>query len=158
MATRQPPMNQRMVQFAHLLASGKTHAEAYDLSHPSKTRRTVKTAREKGSRLAADTRVQDMIAKLQEKATQATLFTLQMHLANLHDISLKALAARDFNAAARAEEARGKAAGFYVQRLEHTGKDGGPIETKQTRDLTDEELAAALLAHGIEPRKAGITH
>jgi phage terminase small subunit len=151
-------MTHRMVSFAHLVVGGKTQGEAYDIAYPTKARRSAKTTHEKASRLAADPRVQDLIAKLQEKATQATLFTLHDHLKNLHDISLKALAARDFNAASRAEEARGKAAGFYVQRMEHTGKDGGPIETKQTRDLTDEELAAALLAHGIEPRKAGVTH
>lgn len=35
--------------------------------------------------------------------------------------------------------------GFIIEKHEHTGKDGGPIETKQTIDLsklTDDELAA----------------
>ena len=35
-------------------------------------------------------------------------------------------------------------------RTELTGKNGGPIETKTERDLTDEELAAELARHGIQ--------
>ena len=34
---------------------------------------------------------------------------------------------------------------------EITGKDGGPITTKAERDLTDEELAAELAKHGLQP-------
>jgi hypothetical protein len=144
-------MTQRMVAFAHAVASGKTQADAYRMTY-SLRKMTNKTLHEKASRLAADTRVADLISKLQEKAAQATLFTLQDHLRNLHDISLKALNAKDFNAAARAEEARGKAAGFYVQRLEHTGAGGGPIETRQTRDLTNDELREELARYGLESR------
>lgn len=36
-------------------------------------------------------------------------------------------------------------------RTEVTGKDGGPIQTKTERDLTDEELAAELARHGLKP-------
>lgn len=158
MTTRQIPMNHRMVAFAHAVVAGKTQSEAYAEAYPSKTRRTPKTLAEKASRLANDPRVQDMMAKLREKASQSTMFSLKDHLKNLHDISLKALAAKNFNGAARAEIARGQAAGFYVQKHEHTGKDGGPIETKQTRDLTEDELNAALIANGLEPRIPRSTH
>ena len=156
-------MNQRMIAFAHAVASGKTQTEAYRIAAPNAAKWKDSTVWAKASRLASDPRVEDLIAKLREKAAQATIFTLHDHLKNLHDISIKALAAKDFNAAARAEEARGRAAGFYVQRLEHTGKDGGPIESKQTRDLTDDELNDELVRHGIDPdsikpRTPGATH
>lgn len=157
MATNRNALTQKQVAFAHAVASGKNQSDAYREAFQPK-RASDRTVHVEASRHASDPRIKDLIAKLQEKATQATIFTLADHLRNLHDISLKALAARDFNAAARAEEARGKAAGFYVQRLEHTGANGGPIETKQTRDLTDEELNAELARHGIEPRTPGTTH
>lgn len=36
--------------------------------------------------------------------------------------------------------------GLLVERHEHTGKDGGPIRTKQELDLTDDELTAIAAA------------
>lgn len=45
----------------------------------------------------------------------------------------------------------GKHLGMFKDKVEITGKDGGPITTKSERDLTDEELAAELAKHGIQP-------
>lgn len=137
--------------FARAVASGTPRRQAYLQAFPSAKKWKVESVSNEAFRLMKLPLVADRVAALKSKATQASVFTLRDHLHNLHEISIAALTARDFNAAARAEEARGKAAGFYVQRTEITGKDGGPIETKQTRDLTDEELDAALQAHGIDP-------
>lgn len=38
-----------------------------------------------------------------------------------------------------------------AQRLEHTGKDGGPIETRRVEDLTDEQLVAVIQSGGTAP-------
>ena len=40
---------------------------------------------------------------------------------------------------------------MFREKVELTGKDGGPIETRPERDLTDEELAAELAKHGLQP-------
>ena len=45
----------------------------------------------------------------------------------------------------------GEHLGMFRQKLEVTGKDGGPVETKSNRDLSDEELAAELARYGIKP-------
>lgn len=44
----------------------------------------------------------------------------------------------------------GRHLGMFKDKVEVTGKDGGPITTKTERDLTDEELAAELAKHGIQ--------
>lgn len=137
--------------FAASVVAGMTKAEAYRKHFPRARGWKESTLWTEASRLASDQRVRELMAELQSKAAEASIFTLADHLRNLHTISTAALEAKDFNAAARAEEARGKAAGFYVQRTELTGKNGGPIETKQTRDLTEDELDEQLRAHGIDP-------
>lgn len=45
----------------------------------------------------------------------------------------------------------GEHLGMFKQKVELTGKDGGPVATRSERDLTDEELAAELARHGIKP-------
>jgi len=45
----------------------------------------------------------------------------------------------------------GRHLGMFKDKVEVTGKDGGPIATKTERDLTDEELAAELAKHGLQP-------
>lgn len=50
----------------------------------------------------------------------------------------------------QAIELLGRMTGAFKDQLAITGKDGGPIETKQVRDLTDAELAAELARHGIK--------
>jgi hypothetical protein len=137
--------------FAAALAAGVTQAEAYRRAFPASLKWQDASVWKRASDLAKHGGVRGRVAELQAKAADAAVFTLADHLRNLDTISKAALAAEDFSAAARAEESRGRASGFYVQRLEHTGKGGGPIETKQTRDLTDAELRAELVRHGIEP-------
>lgn len=152
MATNKPqPLAPKRETFAQALAAGRNQTDAFRLAFPNSATWKDSTVWSKASTLAADAAVKARVAELRERAAKAAVFTLADHLRNLETISLAALQAKDFNAAARAEEARGKASGFYVQRTELTGKDGGPIETKQTRDLTDEELDAELLRHGIDP-------
>lgn len=50
----------------------------------------------------------------------------------------------------QAIELLGRMVGAFKDQLSITGKNGGPIETKQVRDLTDEELAAELARHGLK--------
>lgn len=148
-ATRK--LNAREERFSQLVAGGMSQSQAFRIANPASLKWADKTVHAKASVLAARAGVQARIRELLEQSAQQVVFTLADHLRNLDVISKSALKAKDFSAAARAEEARGRASGFYVQKTELTGKGGGPIETKQTRDLTDEEFAAALEKHGIQP-------
>lgn len=51
----------------------------------------------------------------------------------------------------KALELLGRHVGMFTDKVELTGKDGGPIATKTERDLTDEELAAELASYGLKP-------
>lgn len=137
--------------FVQAIAAGMSQAAAYRSAYPRAKAWKDAHVYTAGSELAALPKISRRLAQLQAQAARAAVFTLADHLRNLETISLAALKAKDFAAAARAEEARGKASGFYAQKVEITGKGGGPIETKQTRDLTDEELAEELERNGIKP-------
>jgi phage terminase small subunit len=119
--------------FAQALATGVSQAQAYRKAFPASKRWKDATVWSEASRLAADPRVCTRVAELQAKAATAVVFTLADHLKRLSELSI------------------GRAAGFYVQKTELTGKGGGPIETKQTRDLSDAELKEELARHGLQP-------
>ena len=51
----------------------------------------------------------------------------------------------------KALELLGRHLGMFKEKVEVTGKDGGPITTKSERDMTDDELAAELANNGIQP-------
>jgi phage terminase small subunit len=105
----------------------------------------------KASTLGSREDVKARIAYLQQRAADASVFTLAAHLTRLNALSIDAQKKGEFSSAVTAEVSRGKAAGFYPTKVELTGRGGGPIETKQTRDLTKAELEEALKAYGIEP-------
>lgn len=137
--------------FAAALATGVSQAEAYRTAFPSSVKWADKVVWNKASILAAHGGVRVRLAELQAEAAAKAVYTLADHLKRLDDLSRAAEKAAEFTAAVKAEESRGKAAGFYPTKVELTGKGGGPIESKQTRDLTDEELAAELARNGIKP-------
>lgn len=137
--------------FAAALATGVSQAEAYRQAFPSSGKWKDATVWAEASRLATTHKVSTRVAELQAEAAAKAIYTLADHLKRLADLSIAAQAAGEFTAAVKAEESRGKAAGFYPTKVELTGKGGGPIESKQTRDLTDEELAAELARNGIKP-------
>jgi hypothetical protein len=59
---------------------------------------------------------------------EAVQITLAAHLDRLAALSDKAEQEGKYSAAVAAEVARGKASGLYVDKMEHTGKDGAPID------------------------------
>lgn len=146
-----PLKNPRHELFAQEVATGRTKTDAYIEFYPGASEWKASAVNVKASMLFARPEVKARVAFLQEKAADASVFTLAAHLARLNALSIAAEKSGDFAPAVKAEEMRGKAAGFYPTKVELTGKGGGPIESKQTRDLTPEELADALARHGIKP-------
>lgn len=144
-------LNSRQEQFALAIASGLSQAEAYRKAYPGSDKWKDKSVWVKASMLNARPEVKQRIAVLQAEGADRAVYTLADHLKRLDELSRAAEKAAEFTAAVKAEEARGRAAGFILSKVELTGKGGGPIETKQTRDLTNEELAAELAKHGIQP-------
>ncbi len=146
-----PLKNARHEVFCTEVASGRTQTDAFLEAFPHAEEWKRQTAKVKASELAARPDVKARIAHLQARAADASVFTLAAHLARLNALSIAAERAGEFTSAVKAEENRGKAAGFYPTKVELTGRGGGPIETKQTRDLTPAELEAELARYGIKP-------
>lgn len=69
------------------------------------------------------TRLQELRAPVVERAQ----ITLETHLNDLKRLRDMAEASEKYGPAIQAEIARGKASGLYVEKLEHTGKDGAPL-------------------------------
>lgn len=76
------------------------------------------------AKLLARTDIALRIEELRAPAVAAAQFTLEQHLNTLKDLRDAALDAAKFSAAVAAEVARGKASGFYVEKVEHSGEIG----------------------------------
>ena len=146
-----PLHNERHELFAQEVSTGRAKTQAFLVAYPHAAAWKAQSAQVKSSMMAARPDVRARIAFLQSKAADAVVFTLSMHLLRLDNLSQAAERAGEFTSAVKAEENRGKAAGFYPTKVELTGRGGGPIESKQTRDLTDAELEEELAKHGIKP-------
>ena len=90
-------------------------SEAYRRAYQAK-RMSAKTIHECASRLLADRKVSARVAELRGKAADKAVLTLEGHLAELDRLKALAEAKENFPAAIRAEELRGKVAGYYVHR------------------------------------------
>jgi phage terminase small subunit len=76
------------------------------------------------SKLLSNTKVALRLEELRGPAVIAAQMTLEGHLADLKMLRDKALEAEQFSAAITAETNRGKAAGLYTEKVDHTSSDG----------------------------------
>ena len=124
-------------KFAREVASGKTQADAYRAAY-SAGKMADKTVIEAASRLMADSNISARVEVIRKPITERAQITLESHLADLKSLRNMAAKAEQMSAAIAAEVARGKAVGLYIDRKEHTGPGGGPI---QSVSLTPGEFA-----------------
>lgn len=137
--------------FAAALARGLSQAAAYREAFEKSRAWKDATVWRKASLLAAVGEVQARVAELQAKAAADNEFTVTEHLQTLATLRDEARLAGQYAAAIKAEESRGKCAGFYTEKHEHTGKGGGPIElARPLASLSTEELRDAVKRLGRE--------
>lgn len=100
---------------AYIETNNQTEAfrRAYDTSRMSEA--TIKATAHKTMK---SKRVMARIAELRAPAAKAASITLEKHLKDLERLRDKADKATDYGAAIRAEVARGKAAGLYVEKID----------------------------------------
>lgn len=79
--------------------------------------------------------------ELRKPITDSAQVTLKSHLARLDSLSRQAEERGQFSAAINAEISRGKAAGLYTEKLDHTSSDGS-MSPKAV--MTPKEIAAEL--------------
>lgn len=128
--------------FAQAVASGKTQADAYRAAFNA-TKMKAETVQQEASRLMADRKVSARVAELRKPAVDTAQVTLAGHLARLAELSDAAQSEGKYSAAVAAEIARGKASGLYVERVEASGKNGGPMLYAA---VTPDELAREIRA------------
>ena len=114
--------------FATGLARGLSQAAAYREAFPRSLNWAEKTVWARASELAANSEVQGRVAEIGAKVAEANEFTVAQHLRTLTELRDEARAEGQYSPAVKAEELRGKCAGFYTERHEHTGKGGGPMQ------------------------------
>lgn len=86
-----------------------------------------KTAYSAGQRLLKHVEVAAAITEARRKLAARADFTVDQHMDELAKIRDAAFKAAQFSAASKAEMARGKVAGFYVDRVEMNAKVHGAV-------------------------------
>jgi hypothetical protein len=113
--------------FAQAVATGKTQADAYRTAYNAGNMKPP-TVQKRASELMSCGEVSGRVAELRKPVVAAAQITLSSHLERLKALSESAEASNQFSASIAAEVARGKASGLYVDKMEHTGKDGASID------------------------------
>jgi phage terminase small subunit len=146
--------NARHEAFALALAEGKSQEQAYiDAGFSAKGARANATTllkREKSVLQRRDeilSQREELRTKAVVEAAHAAGVTLEGHLAKLAELRDQAAQEGKYSAAVGAEVARGKVAGFYIERHEN-GKPG------DFADLSDEELRARIAARSAIAKAA----
>ena len=104
-------------------------------------------------------KVSARIREVEDKATQAMVYGLQEHLAELEEIRSLGIrkGSRNLGAAAKCVELKGKVKKLYTEQIELTGANGGPIQLQPVPALdlsiyTTEEIEQLYYLLGKQPQ------
>lgn len=112
-------------KFAQSVASGMNQSDAYRSAYKVKETTKPESVNQNASRLMADINIMSRVDELREPIVKAAQLTLEAHLNDLKGLRNMATKASQYSAAISAEIARGKAAGLYTDKLEHSGNIAG---------------------------------
>lgn len=139
--------------YAQAVASGMSQADAYRSAFNVRPATKPESIQVSASKLMKDPNIAQRVIELREPAAKRAQMTLEGHLSDLKMIRDRALEAEQYAAAITAETNRGKASGFYSERVELTGKGGGPIESRlDVSVLSTEALAEIMKARDASDR------
>lgn len=127
--------NPKHERFAQELAKGENATASYKLAGYSAKGNSAEAA---ASRLLSDVKVQDRLAELLERAAIRVELTALDIVRMLNEDREMARDLKQPSAAVSASMGIAKVLGHLIERNELTGKNGGPIET---RDLTEDTEA-----------------
>lgn len=123
--------------FAQAIVTGINQSDAYRAAYKVRPGTKSESVNVAASKLMADAKVAQRVAELRAPVAKKAQITLESHLDDLMRLRNMAAKEKQYSAAITAEVARGKASGVHVERVEHTGKDGGPMETITRIELVD---------------------
>jgi phage terminase small subunit len=125
------------------VAEGLTMLDAYTRAG-YQPRALDATKQQAASRLLNSNDVASRISELRAPAAKKAQMTLESHLEDLQKLRNMAVKEKQYSAAITAEVARGKASGFYVDKLQHGGQVG--ITPVAPAELSPEQRAAMMRA------------
>ena len=103
------------------MATGVTGAEALRMSTFKTDKMTGQSIANNAYKLNANAEVLARIVDLRKPIIEKVGLTLESHLNRLYILSRKAEDDSNYGPAVSAEVARGKAAGLYIEKVEHSG-------------------------------------
>jgi hypothetical protein len=127
--------NPKHEQFAQELAKGKTQVEAYELAG-------YRANEGNASTLASNPEVQGRVKEIKSVGAEKAAVTVASIIDELEEARGVAKEVSQPASMVTASMGKAKVAGLLVDRTEHTGKDGGPIETAE---IAPRDLARAVL-------------
>ena len=136
--------NPRHERFAQLLTHGITADEAHTKAGYRPDRRNV-------TRLTTNDDIRERVAELQAAAAGQAVITLESHLKVLASLRDKACAEGRYSAAIRAEIARGRAAGLYVERIEAQFRGSAPGQGGRHGRMGEAVRAEAVADETLNP-------
>jgi phage terminase small subunit len=95
-------------------------SEAYRRSYNA-TKSKPESINRLAKALIDNVKIASRLAELRKPVVEAAQLTLASHLKRLEDLSIAAEKERQYSPAIVAEVSRGKAAGLYVDKVEHSG-------------------------------------
>ncbi len=107
--------------FAQAVASGLNQSDAYRKAFNPKKNIKLDTVNQMASRVMANIKVASRVVELRRPAVEEVGLTLAQHLRDLKALRDKADASEKYGPAVAAEVSRGRAAGLYVEKVEHSG-------------------------------------
>lgn len=130
------PLSKREEEFCLNIVAGMDAEDAYTSAGYASA-----GARGNASRLIASDIIKNRVAALRAPAVRQVFLTHREHLEKLAELRDAALCGKhpSFGAAVAAEIARGRCAGLYTEKVEHTGPDGGPLEIAVRQKAKDAE-------------------
>lgn len=117
--------------------ASEAYRQAYDAGGM-----TAASVNRKAKEVLDNVKITARLAELRKPAADKAKITLESHLDDLRMLRNAAVKDKKWDAAVKAEVARGRAAGIYIERHEVTGKGGGPMESKVEGGANEEQIRA----------------
>jgi hypothetical protein len=127
--------NARHEKFAQSISKGKTADEAY-------IEAGFNANRGNAARLKANESIRKRVAEIQGRAAERAAVTINSLTDELDEIKKAAASSGQHSAALGAVMGKAKLHGLLVEKKQHTGPNGGPIQTVDLTNVSDDQLNA----------------
>ena len=138
-------LTEKQERFCQALVAGETQRAAYRIAYPSSKKWLDKTVDSRASDLANNRKILGRCEELRKPIIEKARYSLEEHVDFLRKLAILAAKTENVPAATTAEHTRGKALGFYTEKVDLSSKDGSmspkaAVTTVEVKDLSDDEL------------------